>query len=486
MSQPDPEPTTFADLGLRPELLRCARRAGLRGADADPARGDPAAARPDATCSARRPPARARPRRSRCRCCSGCAEDGRGERRRWRSCSCRPASWRCRWRRRSTATAASWAPACCRSTAGSRSAGSCGRCDRGVDVVVATPGRALDHIGRGTLRLDGVRDRRAGRGRRDARHGLRRGHRGDPGEPRRATGRPCCSRRRCRRASTAIAAAHLRDPVRIEIGPSRTRRARRRWSGRAPTSCRARTSRPRSAGCWTWRRRTAALVFCRTRDEVDELTETLNGRGYRAEALHGGMGQEQRDRVMGRLRGGTADLLVATDVAARGLDIEQLTHVVNYDVPSAPDGVRAPHRPRRPGRARGRGHHAGRAARAPDAQDDRAGDRAAHRGGEAADGRRPAGPAAGADPGRAARRACSSRRPGRSASSSRRWPASSTSMEVALAAVKLAHEAQRWRDRRRGDPGDRRPCAERATCAGRRQRRSARAIRTGSDAGRRA
>ena len=120
---------------------------------------------------------------------------------------------------------------------------------------------------------------------------------------------------------------------------------------------------------------TAAIVFCRTRDEVDKLTETLNGRGYRAEALHGGMSQEQRDRVMGRLRGGTADLLVATDVAARGLDIDQLTHVVNYDVPSAPEAY--VHRigrvgPRRP---RGRRDHPGRAARAPDAQDHRAGRR---------------------------------------------------------------------------------------------------------------
>ena len=76
------------------------------------------------------------------------------------------------------------------------------------------------------------------------------------------------------------------------------------------------------------------MVFCRTRDAVDQLTETLNGRGYRAEALHGGMKQEHRDRVMGRLRAG-AELLVATDVAARGLDIEQLSHVVNYDVPFA-------------------------------------------------------------------------------------------------------------------------------------------------------
>src|SRR5207342_437196 len=70
------------------------------------------------------------------------------------------------------------------------------------------------------------------------------------------------------------------------------------------------------------------------------------------EALHGGMNQEQRDRVMGRLRSGTADVLIATDVAARGLDIEHLTHVVNYDVPAAPEAYL--HRIGRTGRA-GRG-----------------------------------------------------------------------------------------------------------------------------------
>ena len=94
---------------------------------------------------------------------------------------------------------------------------------------------------------------------------------------------------------------------------------------------------------------TSAIVFCRTRTEVDELTETLNGRGYRAEALHGGMTQEQRDRVMKQFRGGTADLLVATDVAARGLDIEHLSHVVNYDVPLRPESY--VHRIGRVGRA---------------------------------------------------------------------------------------------------------------------------------------
>ncbi|HEY1117309.1 MAG TPA: C-terminal helicase domain-containing protein, partial [Acidimicrobiales bacterium] len=67
------------------------------------------------------------------------------------------------------------------------------------------------------------------------------------------------------------------------------------------------------------------------------LTVTMNSRNHRAEALHGGMDQEQRDRVMGRLRDGTAELLIATDVAARGLDVDSVTHVINYDVPTSPD-----------------------------------------------------------------------------------------------------------------------------------------------------
>src|SRR6266850_1910466 len=93
----------------------------------------------------------------------------------------------------------------------------------------------------------------------------------------------------------------------------------------------------------------SALVFCRTRLEVDSLVETLNAHGYRAEALHGGMQQRQRDAVMNRFRTGKADLLIATDVAARGLDVAQLSHVFNYDLPSAPDAY--VHRIGRTGRA---------------------------------------------------------------------------------------------------------------------------------------
>src|ERR687884_662063 len=93
----------------------------------------------------------------------------------------------------------------------------------------------------------------------------------------------------------------------------------------------------------------SAIVFCRTRGEVDQLTEALASHGYRAQALHGGLSQEQRDRVMKRFREGAVELLVATDVAARGLDIEHVSHVINFDVPSAPEAY--VHRIGRTGRA---------------------------------------------------------------------------------------------------------------------------------------
>jgi ATP-dependent RNA helicase DeaD len=85
------------------------------------------------------------------------------------------------------------------------------------------------------------------------------------------------------------------------------------------------------------------------RTDVDTLTERLSAHGYRAQALHGGITQDQRTRVIKRLREGAIDLVVATDVAARGLDIENLELVVNYDVPTSPDSY--VHRIGRVGRA---------------------------------------------------------------------------------------------------------------------------------------
>jgi ATP-dependent RNA helicase DeaD len=219
---------------------------------------------------------------------------------------------------------------------------------RGADVVVATPGRAVDHLQRGTLVLDDLRtvvldeaDEMLDMGFAEDLDTLL-----DACPPDRQT--VLFSATMPPRIA-GLAERHLRDPQRIEIGRDPGE------PGAAPLVRQVAYVVQRAHKAAALGRildvesPTAAIVFCRTRHEVDDLTETLNGRGYRAEALHGGMDQEQRDRVMGRLRAGTAELLVATDVAARGLDVEQLTHVVNYDVPSAPEAY--VHRIGRVGRA---------------------------------------------------------------------------------------------------------------------------------------
>ncbi len=219
---------------------------------------------------------------------------------------------------------------------------------RGVDVVVATPGRAIDHLERGSLDLTHlsmvVLD--------EADEMLDMGFSEDIDALLAATPE---SRQTVLFSATMpsridrLARRHLREPERIEIATEPTP------SGEAPRVREVAYVVPRSHKAAALGRLLdvesppATIVFCRTRIEVDQLTETLNGRGYRAEGLHGGMNQEQRDRVMGRLRSGTAELLIATDVAARGLDVDSLTHVVNYDVPSAPEAY--VHRIGRVGRA---------------------------------------------------------------------------------------------------------------------------------------
>jgi ATP-dependent RNA helicase DeaD len=92
-----------------------------------------------------------------------------------------------------------------------------------------------------------------------------------------------------------------------------------------------------------------AMIFCRTKLGVDELGEALLARGYQVETLHGDLSQAQRDRVMRRFRSGQADILIATDVAARGLDIPDVTHVINYDIPESAEAY--VHRIGRTGRA---------------------------------------------------------------------------------------------------------------------------------------
>ena len=219
---------------------------------------------------------------------------------------------------------------------------------RGVDVVVATPGRALDHIRRETLDLESISavvldeaDEMLDMGFAEDIEAIL----GGTPEGRQtvlfsATLPPRIA---------AIAKRHLTDPVRIQIGREKLAKGEVPKVRQTAYLVRRPNKLAALGRVLDIENPTSALVFCRTRNEVDELAETLTARGYRAEALHGGMDQHQRTRVIQKLRTGKADLVVATDVAARGLDIEQLSHVVNYNVPSAPEGYI--HRIGRVGRA---------------------------------------------------------------------------------------------------------------------------------------
>ena len=220
--------------------------------------------------------------------------------------------------------------------------------DRGVHVVVATPGRALDHIGRGSLGLDAIQtvildeaDEMLDMGFTDDIESILE----STPEDRQTVLFSATMPKRI----TSIAKRYQRDPERITIGRPDSEPGAKALV-RQTVYVVQRAHKPSALGrILDIEAPKSALVFCRTRTEVDQLTETMNARGYRAEALHGGMDQAQRDRVMARLRDGTAELLVATDVAARGLDVDTLTHVVNYDVPSAAESY--VHRIGRVGRA---------------------------------------------------------------------------------------------------------------------------------------
>jgi ATP-dependent RNA helicase DeaD len=207
---------------------------------------------------------------------------------------------------------------------------------RGADVIVATPGRALDHLRRKTLDLGAlevlVLD--------EADEMLDMGFAEDLEA---IVGATPATRQTALFAATmapriaSIAGRHLKDPSRVTIArekraPGKLPRVRQsayivsRANKTAALSRVLEFEDPKSA-----------IVFCRTRLEVDELTDTLDAHGYGAKALHGGMEQRERDRVMQLFRQEKLDVLVATDVAARGLDIEHVSHVINYDMPPTPE-----------------------------------------------------------------------------------------------------------------------------------------------------
>ena len=218
---------------------------------------------------------------------------------------------------------------------------------RGVDVVVATPGRAVDHLNRGTLSFDDIEavvldeaDEMLDMGFAEELEAL-------------LDATPVVRQTALFSATMppkarSIAKRHLSEPQSIDLTGQRD-----------PADL---TLQTQVAYVVDQRNKAAALgriielerpdgtiVFCRTRDDVDTVAEQLAARGLRAEPLHGGMSQDQRDRALARLRSKTTEVLVATDVAARGLDVAHLSHVVNHDVPTSPDAY--VHRIGRVGRA---------------------------------------------------------------------------------------------------------------------------------------
>jgi ATP-dependent RNA helicase DeaD len=219
---------------------------------------------------------------------------------------------------------------------------------RGVDIVVATPGRAVDHLTRGPLSLATVEvvvlD--------EADEMLDMGFAEDletilsstPTDRQTALFSATISRPIAR-----IAGNHLRDPIRVQVRPEHLDDDAAERVRQVAYVVR-RADKPIALGrILDLEDPTSALVFARTRGEVDELAERLAAHGHDVAAIHGGMTQEQRDRVMGRFRDGSLDILVATDVAARGLDIDHVSHVVNFDIPSNHDAY--VHRIGRTGRA---------------------------------------------------------------------------------------------------------------------------------------
>jgi ATP-dependent RNA helicase DeaD len=204
---------------------------------------------------------------------------------------------------------------------------------RGVNVVVGTPGRILDHIRRGSLDLSTVSyvvldeaDEMLDMGFiEDIDAILTETPEGRQTALFSATFPPRIAE---------LAERHMRDPARLTVRQAQMETPLVRQVAYV-------VPRPHKVEALTrildLEAPTSAILFCRTRNEVDELTEALGVRGYRPEALHGGLNQVQRDRVMARFRQGTADLLIATDVAARGLDVEHVSHVVNYDIPQTPE-----------------------------------------------------------------------------------------------------------------------------------------------------
>ena len=216
---------------------------------------------------------------------------------------------------------------------------------RGVQVVVGTPGRVIDHLEKGTLDLTQLRFLVLD----EADEMLKMGFAEDvetiladtPSDKQVAlfsATMPGPIRK--------IAQRYLSDPVEVHI---KTRTATVGTTGQRYLK----VSHPQKLDALTRilevENFEAMIIFARTKQETEQLAERLRARGFAATALNGDVAQAQRERIINQLKSGRLDILVATDVAARGLDVERISHVVNYDIPT--DTESYVHRIGRTGRA---------------------------------------------------------------------------------------------------------------------------------------
>jgi ATP-dependent RNA helicase DeaD len=199
----------------------------------------------------------------------------------------------------------------------------------GAQIVVGTPGRVIDHLNRETLKLDNVKFAVLD----EADEMLALGFLEDietllaalPDQRQLAFFSATVPPR-----FAALTEKFLRDPARVTIAA-----ARRTVDSVKQRAVEVPPGRKLDALMRVLDMETPGptIVFCKTRQETQDIADALAARNYGAEPLHGDMNQAERDRVMRRFREGVCELLIATDVAARGLDIESVTHVINVDVP---------------------------------------------------------------------------------------------------------------------------------------------------------
>ncbi|CAA9361323.1 MAG: DEAD-box ATP-dependent RNA helicase DeaD (CshA), partial [uncultured Chloroflexia bacterium] len=217
--------------------------------------------------------------------------------------------------------------------------------DRGVQVVVGTPGRVLDHIRRGTLKLETVcfvvldeADEMLDMGFIEDIETILQNTPADRQTMLFSATMPAPIARLSQR--------YLRNPARITVAADQLTVPQIR---QVYYDVGKRDKFEVLARVLDYEAPSAAIIFCRTKRAVDDVDQRLTARACSAETLHGDLNQVQRDRVMGRFRAGQVEILVATDVAARGLDIEHVTHVINFDIPLDPEAY--VHRIGRTGRA---------------------------------------------------------------------------------------------------------------------------------------